>query len=70
MTEPAVPLLTLAVLMPAATWCSLRATAAVDLDFLPRRSQRRIKWWQAHAGYVYVAGAVLAVLTIAHEITS
>jgi hypothetical protein len=69
MTQPAVALLTLAVMVPAAMWCSLRAAAAVNLDLLPTRSQRRIQWWRAHTGHVYVAGAVLAATTIAFEIT-
>jgi hypothetical protein len=70
MTESAVALLAISVLLPSTLWCSLRVAAAVDLDILPTHSQRRIRWWQSHAGYLYVVSAALAVLAVAHQIAS
>jgi hypothetical protein len=70
MTESAIALLALAALVPAATWCSLRMAAAVDLDVLPTHSQRRIQWWQSHAGHVYAVSAALAVLAVVHQLVS
>ncbi|SDJ25536.1 hypothetical protein SAMN04488074_101906 [Lentzea albidocapillata subsp. violacea] len=70
MTELVVALLTPAVLASATMWCSLRVIVVVDLDFLPAGCRRRIEWWQAHAGYLYLACVVLAIVAIAHQITS
>jgi hypothetical protein len=69
-TESAVALLAISVLLPSTLWCSLRVAAVVDLDVLPTHSQRRIHWLRSHAGYAYLVSAALAVLAIAPQIVS
>jgi hypothetical protein len=58
--SPALPLLAIAVVVPAAMWLSLRAVPMSDLDVLPVRCRRRIRWWQLNARWLYVSCAALA----------
>jgi hypothetical protein len=41
-------------------WLSLRAVPMSDLDVLPVRCRRRIRWWQLNARWLYVSCAALA----------
>ena len=55
-----------AVVVAAGMW-SLRVVAMSDLDGLPARCRRRIRWWQLNARWVYVCCAVVAAgATVTH----
>ncbi len=58
--SPALALLAIAVVVAAAMWLSLRVVPMADLDVLPVRSRRRIRWWQVNARSVYACCLVLA----------
>ncbi len=58
--SPALALLAIAVVVAAAMWLSLRVVPMSELDVLPVRSRRRIRWWQLNARWVYACCAVLA----------
>jgi hypothetical protein len=53
-------LLAIAVVVAAAMWLSLRVVPMSDLDVLPVRCRRRIRWWQLNAHWIYACCAVLA----------
>jgi len=57
---PALALPAVALVVAAGMWLSLRAVPASDLDVLPARCRRRIRWWQRNAGWIYACCAVLA----------
>jgi hypothetical protein len=58
--SPALALLAIAVVVPTAMWLSLRVVPMSDLDVLPVRCRRRIRWWQLNARWLYVGCAVIA----------
>lgn len=59
--SPALGLMALAILIAAVMWLSLRLVPMSELDVLPARSQRRIRWCQLNARWIYLCCAALAV---------
>lgn len=57
----ALALLAIAAVIAAAMWLSLRVVPMSDLDVLPVRCRRRIRWWQVNARWAYACCAVVAV---------
>lgn len=68
MSQTMLPLAAVAVLVSVALWLSLRATAGSDLTVLPPYCRKRVQWWQANSRYVYLACALVGVLTVLVEL--
>lgn len=58
--SPALGLMAFAILIAAVTWLSLRLVPMSELDVLPARCRRRIRWYQVNARWVYLCCAALA----------
>ncbi|HZC54220.1 MAG TPA: hypothetical protein VE441_17225 [Mycobacterium sp.] len=68
--SPELALLAIAVVVATAMWLSLRAVPTSDLDVLPVRSLRRIRWWQLNARRIYACCAVLAATGLLAHIST
>lgn len=61
MASPAVALITLAATVAGGLWLALRATALAELDILPARWRKRVRWWQTHHSPVFIGCAAVAM---------
>jgi hypothetical protein len=59
--SPALALLTLAVLVAAAMWLSMRVISMSDLEVLPARCRERIMWWHLNVRWLYACCAIIAI---------
>lgn len=59
--SPALGLMAFAILIAAVTWLSLRLVPMSQLDVLPSRCRRRIRWRQLNARWIYLCCAAFAI---------
>lgn len=64
MSNPALVVLAMTILVWFGTWLSARAAGLAEIDLLPAGCRRRVRWWQAKAGHVQLLCAVLAIVAV------
>jgi hypothetical protein len=70
MSGSALAILGIAILVSLGLWLSVRAAELANVELLPARSLRRVRWWQGNAKHVHIACAVLALAAACVQITS
>jgi hypothetical protein len=51
----------IAALLSSGLWLATRAAGLADVEVLPARCLRRVRWWQGNARYVQSACAVIGI---------
>jgi hypothetical protein len=57
-------LIAIATLVAAVTWLYLRAATVAELEILPARCRKRLRWCQRNNRYVYVGCLALALAAV------
>lgn len=70
MSSPALAILAIATLVSFGLWLSMRVAGLADLELLPARCRRRVRWWQGNARNVQLACAVVAAASACVQIST
>lgn len=69
MSRSAVAILALAALVSFGLWLSMRGASLEEVELLPARCRRRVRWWQRNAKCVQLACAVVAVAAVCLQVS-
>jgi hypothetical protein len=64
-----VAILALAALVSFGLWLSMRGASLEEVELLPARCRRRVRWWQRNAKCVQLACAVVAVAAVCLQVS-
>jgi hypothetical protein len=70
MSRTALAIFAIAILISSGLWLSMRAAAVANLDLLPVRNRRRVRWWQQNSRHVQLGLAGLALTSVIVQLTS
>lgn len=70
MSRSAFAVLAIALLISFGLWLSTRAAGLAEVELLPARCRRRVRWWQGNARYVQLGCAAVAVAAACVQIGS
>jgi hypothetical protein len=63
-------ILSLAALVSFGFWLSMRGARLAEVDLLPARCRRRVRWWQRNARYAQLACGVVAVIAACVQVSA
>jgi hypothetical protein len=59
----------LAALVSLGLWLSMRGASLAEVELLPARCRRRVRWWQRNARYVQLSCVLVAVATVCVQVS-
>jgi hypothetical protein len=69
LSRSALTILALATLISFGLWLSIRGASLEEVELLPARCRRRVRWWQRNARYVQLACAVVAAAAVCLQVS-
>jgi hypothetical protein len=59
----------IAALVSIGLWFAMRGAQLADVELLPARCRRRVRWWQANALHVQVGCGIVAAAAVGMQIS-
>jgi hypothetical protein len=69
-SRSALAILAIAILVSFGMWLSVRAAGLAEIELLPGRCRRRVRWWQGHARYAQLCCALAALAAAGVQIST